>query len=506
MKSNFITISSRSLSGMQAIPVSVEVCIQYASPGIRIVGLPDAEVKEARERVRAAITNSGWKFPNDKRIIVNLAPADLPKDSGRFDLPIALAILAATDQIPEPQWHDYEFAGELSLNGDVRAIRGALAMCIASYRQNPHKIWILPHESALEAALLPDATIYSANHLNDVVQHFLKPETHPLTKALAPKFNTKLNHSLCLNDVKGQDDAKLALEIASSGGHNLLLQGPPGTGKSMLAHRLASILPPPTLEQSLEIVAIYSIAGKSLEAIWQQRPTRHPHHSASVAALIGGGTPPHPGEISLSHHGVLFLDEILEFPRIALEALREPIETGYIALSRANFQTEFPAKFQLIATMNPCPCGYAGCIQPECKCSSEQIARYRAKLSGPLKDRMDLLVHTPMLPSEILLSPESNTSEKSETVRARCTEVRQRCIQRQGKSNAELTERELANNLDITGEAMQIVHKATKKWAWTNRSIHRTLRVARTIADIAHSHSITEAHIQQAIHFRVSEI
>ena len=412
-------IHSRALVGLRASAVTVEVHLANGLPSFSLVGLADTEVKEARERVRCAIQNSGLDFPSNKRITVNLAPADLPKDSGRFDLPIALGILAAHGLLDTEALAAYEFAGELSLAGDLRAIRGALAMGLgmhdASAPTRRGTRLVLPEASAQEAALVPTAEVYAAPHLRNVVAHFARSamwegEATPsgLTRIAATHSTVHpTGHpSLDLQDVRGQAGPKRALVIAASGGHSLLMVGPPGTGKSMLAQRFAGLLPPMSLEEALESAALTSLSTRFDVTQWMQRPTRSPHHTATAAALVGGGSPPRPGEISLAHHGVLFLDELPEFPRHALEALREPLESGVITISRAARQAEFPARFQLIAAMNPCPCGYRGSTHRLCRCTPDQVARYQGKLSGPLLDRIDLQVEVPALsPQELLGAP-----------------------------------------------------------------------------------------------------
>ena len=418
-------VQSRALLGLDAAAVTVEVHLANGLPSFTLVGLADVEVKEARERVRSAIQNSGLEFPNNKRITVNLAPADLPKDSGRFDLPIAIGILAASGQIEASALTGYEFAGELSLSGEVRPVRGALAMSLALHAARVRTRLVLPAGSAEEAALVPDAQVYRATHLLDVVQQFLPPSADRPTADPSdgwtriesdPQRHTAQYPDLA--DVKGQVGVKRALEIAAAGGHSVLLIGPSGSGKSMLAQRFAGLLPPMTSDEALQSAAVASLAGCFSIERWGQRPTSHPHHTASAVALVGGGSPPRPGDISLAHHGVLFLDELPEFPRSALEALREPLESGSITISRAARRAEFPARFQLIGAMNPCPCGYLGHPTIACKDTPDQVARYQAKLSGPLLDRIDLHVDVPALPAHELLAPVSTQKNENQSTEA----------------------------------------------------------------------------------------
>jgi magnesium chelatase family protein len=502
-------VKSRALLGLDAPAVTVEVHLANGLPSFTLVGLADVEVKEARERVRSAIQNSGLEFPNNKRITVNLAPADLPKDSGRFDLPIALGILAASGQIDAKQLTDYEFAGELSLTGELRPVRGALAMALALQGQAAPCRLVLPPQSAEEAALVQDAFVYGARHLLDVLAQFLPASSEPHSHAPSEGWSrvtstppVALYAALELADVKGHAGAKRALEIAAAGAHSLLMCGPPGSGKSMLAQRFAGLLPEMSTQEALQSAAVASLAGRFSLKDWGLRPTRQPHHSASAVALVGGGSPPRPGEISLAHHGVLFLDELPEFPRSALEALREPLETGQITISRAARRAEFPARFQLVAAMNPCPCGYLGSQQRTCRCSPAQVSRYQSRLSGPLLDRIDLHVEVAALPAaELLKAP---AGESSASVRARCGLARDRAMARQGSSNQALQGRALDAHALLDEAAMTFLNTAAARLNWSARGTHRTLKVARTIADLAGSQHTCLQHVAEAMQYRRS--
>ncbi|MGH8370342.1 MAG: YifB family Mg chelatase-like AAA ATPase, partial [Gammaproteobacteria bacterium] len=432
------TIHSRAQAGVDAPEVTVEVHMSSGLPALAIVGLPEAAVRESKDRVRSALINSRFDFPA-RKITVNLAPADLPKEGGRFDLPIALGILAASGQLPVEALRDLEFLGELSLSGELRPVRGALPAALKSRAAG--RTLLVPADNADEAALVSDVTILGVRHLLDVCAHLLgqqriMPHVSQLTDQM-PRYDD-------LSEVRGQHQAKRALEIAAAGGHSLLFIGPPGTGKSMLASRLPGILPPMNDEEALESAAVASISERGFDAAqWRRRSVRTPHHTASGIALVGGGSYPRPGEISLAHHGVLFLDELPEFDRHALEVLREPLESGSIVVSRAARQAEFPARFQLIAAMNPCPCGYLGDSSGRCHCTSDQIQRYRARVSGPLLDRIDLHVEVPRLTHDVLRPCSEPDGEASQQVAQRVIIARQRQLTRSGKANARLATREV---------------------------------------------------------------
>jgi magnesium chelatase family protein len=485
---------SRALSGMDATPVTVEVHLANGLPSFTIVGLPETEVKESKDRVRAALQNCQFDFPV-KRITVNLAPADLPKESGRFDLPIALGILAASGQIPSERLQEYEYAGELALTGELRAIRGALAMTY--HAANCGRNFILPEANAAEAALVEDATVYPAQSLLQVAAHLAGREELDRYASNAQPVQPRYPD---MREVKGQSLAKRALEIAAAGGHSLIMSGPPGTGKSMLAARFPGILPQMSETEALESAAMQSLGGMFDIACWKQRPYRAPHHTASAVALVGGGSNPRPGEISMAMHGVLFLDELPEFDRNVLEVLREPLENGRITISRAARRADFRSQFQLVAAMNPCPCGYLGHYNGKCRCTPDQVSRYRSRISGPLLDRIDIQIEVPAVPQQDLLRLADG--DTSSTIRQRVETARQRALVRQGKPNANLTVSEIDQWCapDAQGEAL--LRQALTHLGLSARAYHRVLKVARSVADLAGSANILTAHIAEAVQYR----
>jgi magnesium chelatase family protein len=493
-------IASRSLDGLAAPEVTVEVHLANGLPSFTLVGLADTEVKESRERVRAAMLTSALEFPHNKRITVNLAPADLPKESARFDLPIALGILAASGQIDMQRLDQYEFAGELSLAGDLRPVRGALAMGLAVHRAHGARTLVLPRESAREAALVDGLAVREAAHLLDVVRTLQPGDAAVALPLVRAPSRAPSQTGPDLRDVKGQAAAKRVLEIAAAGAHSLLMVGPPGAGKSMLAQRLPGLMPRLSDEEALESAAVLSLTGAFDPRRWGERVLRAPHHSASSVALVGGGSPPRPGEISLAHHGVLFLDELPEFPRAALEALREPLESGRIVISRAARQAEFPARFMLVAAMNPCPCGHRGSALRACRCTPDIVSRYQGRLSGPLLDRIDLQVEVPAVAPETLGAIPDG--ESSQVIAARVRAARERASSRQGCANAALAGDALDAQTRLDETAAHFLQTAAARLSWSARGFHRVLRVARTIADLAGANAIETPHVAEAIQYR----
>jgi magnesium chelatase family protein len=497
-------VASRALDGLDAPAVQVEVHLANGLPSFTLVGLADTEVKESRERVRAALTNSGFTFPHNKRITVSLAPADLPKESGRFDLPIALGILAAGGQLDAQRLAQHEFAGELSLAGELRPVRGALALSLALRAQHPQRALVLPAASAREAALARGLDVRSAAHLLDVVRAMSPGDTPVELPAAVPLEATAAPGGPDLRDVKGQAAAKRALEIAAAGGHSLLMMGPPGSGKSMLAQRLPGLLPPMPEDEALASAALQGLGVRGFDMrAWGQRPVRAPHHTASAVALVGGGSPPRPGEISLAHGGVLFLDELPEFARASLEALREPLECGRITISRAARQAVFPARFQLVAAMNPCPCGWLGTpagSPQRCRCTPDQVARYQQKISGPLLDRIDMQVEVQAAaPSSMLADADGDASA---TVATRVAAARARQMRRQGVVNAELEPGLIDAHCALDASTTAFVENAARRLGWSGRSLHRVIKLARTIADLGGEQHIAAAHLAEAMQLR----
>ncbi|MGN0858497.1 MAG: YifB family Mg chelatase-like AAA ATPase [Stenotrophomonas sp.] len=490
-------VHSRARAGIDAPAVRVEVHLSGGLPAVQIVGLPEAAVRESRDRVRAALLCARFEWPQ-RRITINLAPADLPKEGGRFDLPIALGILAASGQIPLDALSGKEFVGELALTGELRKVDAVIPAVMAAHQAG--NTLILPAANAHEAALVSHADTYVATTLLQVCaglsgqQELERPQPAP---AIPPSSGPDMR------DVRGQTQARRALEVAAAGGHHLLLVGPPGCGKSMLASRLPGLLPPLDETAALQTAAIHGL-GHSAAATpgnWRQRPFRAPHHSASAVALVGGGSHPRPGEISLAHNGVLFLDELTQWQRAVLEVLREPLETGQVTIARAARSTTFPARFQLIAAMNPCPCGWAGDISGRCRCSNERIARYTGHLSGPLLDRIDLQLRIPRLPLELLAKPVA-PAEDSASIALRVARAQQRQWQRQGCTNAHLDAAGTFTHCALDDAQQQLLEQAAQRLQLSMRAVQRSLRVARTIADLEGSTVISRAALAEALGYR----
>ena len=495
-------LASRALAGLEALPVRVEVHVGSGLPAFNVVGLPDAGVRESRERVRSAIISSSFEFPSG-RITVNLAPADLPKESGRFDLPIALGILLASGQVggddilSGPDLEDYVFAGELSLTGAVMPVAAPLAIALGVAGTGPTRTLVLPAQGADLAAHVPKICILAASTLREVVDHFsgLRPLSSPVPCALNPRAEA----SYCMSDVRGQGMARRVLEVAASGKHSLLMVGSPGTGKSMLAHRLPGLLPVLKQAEALEVAAIAGLAGDQIVSFSLQPPFRAPHHSSSVPALVGGGSYPRPGEISRAHRGVLFLDEVPEFKRAVIESLREPLETGQVTIARAAGTKVFPAAFQLVAAMNPCPCGWAGHKLKPCACTPERVGRYRSKITGPFLDRVDLHIGLWTADADWIEHP---AGESSSVIRKRVERCLKTQYQRQGCANADLTVMQLDEHAQLNEVGLHLLRQGISRWGWSARVVHRLLRVARTVADMGAHDSILPEHLAEAIQYR----
>ncbi|MCB1617039.1 MAG: YifB family Mg chelatase-like AAA ATPase [Pseudomonadales bacterium] len=486
-------VFSRAQLGIEAPLITVETHLSNGLPCLNIVGLPETAVKESKDRVRSALLNSHFEFP-PRRITINLAPADLPKEGGRYDLAIALGILAASGQLPATALSDHEFVGELALSGELRGIRGCLAAALACGRDK--RKLLLPKTNANEAALAEGTRVFGATHLLEVCAHLNG------NQAIVQEYSSKQTIDPGypdLSDIKGQESAKRALQIAAAGSHNLLFIGPPGTGKTMLASRLPGLLPPLSPAETLEVATLQSLIGGAHSG-YQQRPFRTPHHTASAVALVGGGSTPKPGEISLAHKGVLFLDELPEFPRKVLDVLREPLESGEICLSRAQAQIRYPARFQLIAAMNPCPCGYHGESNHRCRCTPDQINRYQNRISGPLLDRIDMHVRVPSLPHSKLA--QTAGQQQTPAIREKVAACRQTQLDRAGKVNAYLDTREIDRYCALSTEQQKLMEQAMNKLGLSARAWHRILRLARTIADLEQCPVIETHHLIEALAYR----
>ena len=510
---SFAQVYTRSVVGLHAPQVIIEVHLSQGLPALTIVGLPAAAVRESKDRVRSAIINSGFQFPN-RRLTINLAPADLPKDGARLDLPIAIGILAASGQLEPETLSRFEFIGELALNGELRQVSGSLAVaraikaemlaaCKNTEQDSSLRQLIVPCDNGAEASRVDGVTILAAqnlkavcNHLQSLADSSLIDERLEVVQATA--VQSKVAYKVDLADVKGQHHARRALEIAAAGGHSILFTGPPGSGKTLMASRLPTILPDLSDEDALEVASTYSVADSDYD--YGTRPFRQVHHTISAVALVGGGSRPKPGEITLANKGILFLDELPEFDRTVLEVLRQPLEAKQITISRANSQLTFPANFQLVAAMNPCPCGYDGDGSGRCRCRPEQIKRYQDKLSGPLLDRIDLHITVPALPIADLQNAQAG--ETSEQVRTRVAAAHQQQLERQKKVNNELSPSEIDKYIHLGAGEQQLLQLAQQRLNLSARGYHRVLRVARTIADLADSEGITSAHVSEALSYR----